>query len=363
MLALSIGVMIACAGLELLVIVAFGEQVKYPRHVVEADWGIRQNHPGSQYRHKSSLVTAYFRINNQGMRANYDYGYKKPEGVKRIISLGDSFTIGYEVDFEKCFSSVLERDLNASGLKVEVLNCGVSGFSNAEQYLYLKRELLRYDPDLVVVSFFGNDLEDNVRTALFRLEGDELVEWHNNYLPAGWIGNFLNTNRFFNFLSERSNAFSFVKETITKIVKLRIVRHNQNVRPDRTTPVKLDAVSPSSVLKSAHEPATYPVRLASAIFEQLYQMLRARDIPLVIQSIPAQGMADNPLKEQFPLEQFDTNRRGISFLSGKKMLDPHVTKQPLFWDWRRSHGHWTAFSHELSGRALARLILDRNLLK
>ena len=60
---------------------------------------------------------------------------KKPDGVGRIISLGDSFTIGYEADVDQTFSAVLERELRKPGHDVEVLNAGVSGFSNAEEVM------------------------------------------------------------------------------------------------------------------------------------------------------------------------------------------------------------------------------------
>ena len=45
----------------------------------------------------------------------------------------------------------LEQVLRRRGYDVEVLNAGVSGFSTAEEYLYLERELFRYDPDVVVL--------------------------------------------------------------------------------------------------------------------------------------------------------------------------------------------------------------------
>ena len=66
-----------------------------------------------------------------------------------------------------------------------MLNAGVSGFSSAEECLYLERELMKYRPDLVIVSFCPNDLDDNVRTGLFKLEGDQLVEGRETYVPAG----------------------------------------------------------------------------------------------------------------------------------------------------------------------------------
>ena len=204
---------------ELLVLAIFGELPKFPRHVVEAPWGLRYNHPGARYTHKSADGTWSFCINGQGMRADRDDTFQKPTGVRRILNLGDSFVIGFEVDVEQTFSNILQRKLDDAGLQVEVLNAGVSGYSNAEALLYLKRELIRYQPDLVIMSFWWNDPMDNVRSDLFRPQGDSLIEGKKNYIPMGTVANFLNTNRLFNILSERSNAFVFLKSAVTGILK------------------------------------------------------------------------------------------------------------------------------------------------
>src|SRR5687768_812852 len=90
-LAVLAGTLLVCwALIEIFVLFLFGEQPKFPRHVVKAPWGLRYNDPGTHYRHKSADVTTYFRINGQGMRADREYAYAKPAGTKRIVSLGDS---------------------------------------------------------------------------------------------------------------------------------------------------------------------------------------------------------------------------------------------------------------------------------
>ena len=111
-------IVFACLLSEGIVLLTCGEQPKFPRHVVGADFGVRINEPEAEYRHKSADVNVAFRINGQGMRADRDYSYEKAPGELRIVSLGDSFTVGYEVEFEQCFSSVLERELQAKGYSV-----------------------------------------------------------------------------------------------------------------------------------------------------------------------------------------------------------------------------------------------------
>ena len=98
LMAFALGCLTAFVLVEALVLLFYGEEPKFPRHVVEAPWGLRYNDPGSDYRHNSADGTWQFRINQQGMRDDRDFSYDKPPGVKRIISLGDlmaSFTFQF----------------------------------------------------------------------------------------------------------------------------------------------------------------------------------------------------------------------------------------------------------------------------
>lgn len=349
---------------EFLVFQLWGEQPKFPRRVVEAPWGIRYNDPGASYRHKSADVNIQLRINGQGMRADTDYGYEKPDGMIRIVSLGDSFTIGYEVDQEKTFSSVLEQGLRAAGYDAQVLNGGVSGFSTAEEVVYLERELIKYDPDLVVVTFFFNDFTDNVRTNLFRL-GDEgqLVQKNDGYLPMGELANILNSNAIFNFLSAYSNAFVLAKERLTLFVKGLMVARN---RGEQKKAAERELQALDALDETAYQASPYERQLLVGLLERLYAYCRERGIPVILQIIPGGGVLaefpvpDFPLVDSFPYDKFDAERPGLALLPMIHLLRPHFGKEPLVH--ARSHRHWTPFAHRLSGEALARIMLDREFL-
>ena len=56
-----------------------------------------------------------------------------------VLTLGDSFTIGYEVHQDQTYSHVLETYLNQHGIAAEVINGGVSGFGNAEQLIFFEQ--------------------------------------------------------------------------------------------------------------------------------------------------------------------------------------------------------------------------------
>lgn len=347
--------------LEIGVLLVMGEQPKFPRHVVGTDFGVRVNEPGARYRHKSADGVFWFEINSRGLRADRDHPYEKPEGVFRIVSLGDSFTAGYEVQGDETFSAVLERALRSAGLRVEVLNAGVSGYSNAEAAVYLERELLRYEPDLVLLSFYANDLVDNVRSGLFEVVDGQLVQKADRYVPGGALGDLLNTNPIFNTLSGYSNAFVFLKERLTYIAKRSMVAENQANLADAADAADSDRLSTDTPATPSLEGTERQRILAAANLDRIYETARSRDIPFVIQSIPhfaASGEAR--LLEMFPLEEFDVDRPDLYFVGLIDLLSRALGKQALYN--RRSPGHWTAFSHRRSGEALAALILAQGVL-
>jgi hypothetical protein len=354
---------VSCLVVELIVRIALGQQPKFPRHVVGAPWGIRYNDPSSRYRHRSADVDVGFRINRNGMRSDRDFEHAKPAGRRRIVTLGDSFTIGYEVELEETFSSVLEARLRAAGLDVDVLNCGVSGFSNAEECLYLERELVNYEPDLVLVSYFDNDLDDNVRTGLFRIEGGKLVPAATRYVPAGGLGDYLNTSTLFSFLSEHSDAFVFVKESLTDLVKRERVVRNETTPGGASVPAAGadGSASVNPARPAADDANAAKRRLCALIFERILAWTRARGIPLVIQSIPAEVDIAGQLVDSFPTGEFDVHQPGLTFVAAVDLLRPLVGKERLYW--RRSHHHWTPLAHRLAGEEMARRILKDGLLR
>ncbi len=343
--------------LELGVLLIFGEQPKFPRYVVEGPYGVRINVPGAHYRHKSADGTWYFHINQQGMRAEREYPLAKPAGVTRIVSFGDSYTVGLEVDAEQTFSAVLERELNAAGHPTEVLNAGVSGYSNAEACIRLEREFLAYHPDVVVLSFYINDLVDNVRAGLFAYDGEKLVPKAASYVPAGDLGNFLNTSWFFNLLSARSNAFTLLKEQATQLLKSGQTQENiVNLRQDagRAAPATGDAAGAKGARRGE-----YQGRLCAAIIDRMYQLCRDNGAALIVQSIPYFDLATGAMQDMLPYEYLDAGRPGFFLLPMQPLLEPHKDQDLLYR--RRSQQHWTELAHELSGKALAGIVEQNGL--
>ena len=76
---------------------------------------------------------------------------------KRLAFLGDSFVWGYDAEASDRFTEKLQRKLP----ELEVLNLGVSGYGTDQEYLLLQKWFDRYQPDVLVLVFSDNDVEEN----------------------------------------------------------------------------------------------------------------------------------------------------------------------------------------------------------
>jgi hypothetical protein len=83
----------------------------------------------------------------------------KPQGVHRLIVLGDSFTMGEWVPLEELFVTRLERALNESpgARPAEVISLALGGMDTRQEVTLLRRQGLAYAPDAVLLVFFVND--------------------------------------------------------------------------------------------------------------------------------------------------------------------------------------------------------------
>ena len=77
-------------------------------------------------------------INSKGLRSP-ETPYEKPEGVFRILALGDSWTFGFRMEEPDAYPRQLERILNERAAergdrrRIEVINAGVIGYSTDQE--------------------------------------------------------------------------------------------------------------------------------------------------------------------------------------------------------------------------------------
>ena len=83
----------------------------------------------------------------------------------RVLAIGDSFTLGVQVEEQESFLYHLEQGLEYELMRpVTVYNAGVDGYGTQQAVGWMERLLRDVDPDAVVLTFYlGNDLRDNAR--------------------------------------------------------------------------------------------------------------------------------------------------------------------------------------------------------
>ena len=102
------------------------------------------------------------RANKLGLRGR-ETTMEKPADTKRILMLGDSFTMGKGVEENETFAVLVEESLQESlsacgGGTVEVLNGGVDSYAPILSYIQFDRDLASFSPDLVILNLDNSDL-------------------------------------------------------------------------------------------------------------------------------------------------------------------------------------------------------------
>lgn len=134
-------------------------------------------------------------INEYGFRG-VSWAPAPAEGVTRIAVVGSSMTYGSSVAFEHLYTTLLEAQLRAAGVKCEVLNCAEQGYTLEQTVKSLTLRVSKLRPHVVLYAFADQDAKPFVsagvpptgdlrpwltRTELFRLWRYDFKPWFDTY--------------------------------------------------------------------------------------------------------------------------------------------------------------------------------------
>ncbi|MBZ0273519.1 hypothetical protein K8I61_15880 [bacterium] len=86
--------------------------------------------------------------------------YEKPPGAIRVVAIGSSSTEGWGIDDDKMIWTARLQSMlrdRAADETLSVVNAGIGGTTTFRMMLNLKHEMIRYDPDVVIVYAGHND--------------------------------------------------------------------------------------------------------------------------------------------------------------------------------------------------------------
>lgn len=126
--------------------------------------------PGARVHRHTSEFDVHFEINELGLRDDPMQSAAKPAGKLRVLMLGDSFVQGYTVERSDLFVDVLERWWQAEGRDVDVINAGTEGYSTDQEALWLAGPGRAFQPDVVLLFPYQNDIYWNSATSYDRYQ-------------------------------------------------------------------------------------------------------------------------------------------------------------------------------------------------
>lgn len=270
--------------------------VLFPRYHTDASYGpyrLRRLRPNAEFWHTSADGSWRFVTNAQGFRDTREYRHEKPPGIRRVLCLGDSNTQGFEARQERIYPAVIERRLARLGHAAEVLNAGISGFGTAEQLAFLEHEGMRYAPDVVVLGFFANDPDDNVKSGLFRSTESGLAPAEMTYQPGIKILNAINRLPPVRWLSEHSYFYSLLFNRVWEAAKALRLRTRSEASAAEWTTRPPDAAGHGLV------PA-YQRQLTRQLLARMHAVCKERGVPLVILDVPWMPKPDGDFASSIP---------------------------------------------------------------
>jgi hypothetical protein len=316
----------------------------------------RQRHAFFQYDDvlgwtQKSNKTSYFKttrvqINSKGLR-DEETPYQKPEGEFRVLFLGDSQLFGDGVEADETFVSLLETELNS----VQAINAGVIGYGTDQQLLFLKREGIKYSPDLVIVAMNAYDFQDNISETIrsgyskpvFKIKGDELL------LTNVPVPQFDIVERINRQLNDMSYLYYFASVGFGSIV-------------NRSTEGEGRGYDPDSILLKGSQMED-ALAVTKRILKEIAQEGRKVNAPTVVVCLPYQmDFGSVPNYKQ----TIDTLCQGLDayskandflFMDIRSELAPHY--QPSIY---RDTMHFSAEGHQIVAGILLKNLIGLNLI-
>ena len=277
-----------------------------------------------RYRYVGSDFVMDVRTDSLGLRdREYDTAELSRPGLVRVLLIGDSFTFGQGVNMLDHFGTKLEDLLDAAGLPATVIKSGVPGWGTVQETRYARDHFGLFKPDVIVLTFSGNDPGDDVafgfgmrngEKGVLRFPGKTFVRDHSH------LYRFL----FYRFKSVLDGA----------ILKRKAARLGEGAA--------IDTQSAAIITEAEWERSLQTIRT----FRDEFVAFNPRGVVLVQASAPwnaglrdhLRGLTDG--SDLFYIDMFDA----------ASSLGPGERRLPY-------DGHWSVAMHSISARSLADFLL------
>ncbi len=263
-------------------------------------------------------------INSQGYR-DLERTIPRPDGVRRAVCLGDSFTWGVGVLFDDAWPQRLERGLaRQRGETWEAVVLAEPGLNAVQMASRLAAEGFEYEPDVVVLAWVLNDSEHEDAAEARR--------------AADWVAE---------VEREPSALESFLDgSALVRLVRTRLhatAENRERVRNFRS-------------MYADDDPGWIAAQKA---LHAIGGLCRSHGVPLVVAIFPLFG---NPLDELYPFHEEHARVAQAASEAGARVVDLLPRYHGLRWDLLVVDGprdeHPNEIAHRIAAQALVRAVDD-----
>ena len=125
----------------------------------------------------------YYKVNFKSSKIDGFREFGEINSKKRVLVIGDSYTAGPYSSNEKMYYNVSKNLLEEQNLIYEWFVGGGSGYGTLQQYLFLKENLSKVKPHIIIHQFCINDFFDN------NIKIGSLSTTQNQYLRRPYLVN------------------------------------------------------------------------------------------------------------------------------------------------------------------------------
>lgn len=315
------------------------------------------------------------RINSYGWR-DKEWSRHKPANAYRVAVLGDSMVAAFEVESDRTFLTLAEKQLKENyGLDVELMNFGRFGFTQTEELIVLKNHIKQFTPDIVLLFFFpGNDIQEVSRkTSPYLLrpfynisESGELI------LDASYVDNpefkikclinsFKQHSALISLLCERYNAYKKQKQFRANFSSRTLVVEEWPRKLVTENCLSLCTDNPNEIYLKNYQLNKILIKTMSEYCKEegMQFVLVTLDIPAYIPKVESQlTLIDSTFNTNFfedDLKDF-AKSINIEYFGLQRVFRQFFNKTDIYLRWGKdwkSWGHWNYEGHKVVANALA----------
>jgi hypothetical protein len=280
--------------------------------------------------------------NSLGLRGTREYAKERPEGVQRVVVLGDSFVFGWGVKDSETFTAQLEG--RKAGL--EVMNLGVPGYGIDQIYLTYKNMGREFRPDYVFIGIFPEDFWRATRAfadtghakPYFKLSRDGALKLQNTPVPQPFT---LRTNQFPELIEYGPVESVFMNSIAYRFMKRKIIKLGKN-------------------FGWADPESSEEWLLGRAILKQLIREIQADGAKPVLLIIPPERWMGNSKPDSLhkSLLRF-ADREKVDLIDLTPKFIEAVKTSGVNEYYIPSDRHWTVKGHGLASQTIAAFLLQQ----